>query len=213
VHPYEEVAHYIRESTAIVVTDCACRKHHALLGNDDPATMESQCGHRIADTCIQLFYSNDVVNEFNSMGGRQISKVEAMNILEACEQEGLVHTSFNAKERIEFICNCCPCCCGILGTVTRVPQQVGAFVKSNFLPFVGPECKKCGQCAKACPMHAIEHSSGSMPSIATARCIGCGACSSTCKTGAMRLVKKTEREPAVDTIDAHLRFATSKLVN
>ncbi len=211
VHPHEEIRHYIEQATSITVGDCACRKHHAILKDQVHDTMESTCGHSIADTCMQLFYDGYEANEYNSLGGRQVSKDEAIEITEKCEKEGLVHTSFNSKEKIQFICNCCPCCCGILGTVTRMNQKNGAFVSSNFLPFVDENaCIRCGSCVAACPVQAIGHSKNELPSIDASKCIGCGLCAVKCSKQAMHMVKKKTHEPAADTVDVHLRFATQK---
>lgn len=211
VHPHEEIRRYIEEASAITVGDCACRKHQAILQYPRPDAMDSKCGHPISDTCMQLFYDGYEATEYNSLGGRPVSKREALDIIEACERNGLVHTSFNAKEKIEFICNCCPCCCGILGTVTRVNQRNGAFVASNFLPFVDTKaCVSCGTCARACPVTAIRVEQGAKPAIDGTRCIGCGLCAVACAKGAMHMVKQKDAEPALDTVDAHLRFATQK---
>ena len=47
--------------------------------------------------------------------GRQITKEEALEILNQSEETGLVHAGLNRQE-IDFICNCCPCHCMILKT-------------------------------------------------------------------------------------------------
>ena len=211
VHAYEEIKKYVEAATAITITDCACRKHHAILNAKDSAAMKPNCDHAIEETCMQFFYDSEEANEFNSLGGKAISKQKALQIIEDVERDGLVHTSFNSKEKIEFLCNCCPCCCGILGTITRIDQNVGAFVNSNFLPFLNSKsCKQCGNCALACPMKAITFEKGSNPSINLDICIGCGVCAVKCPTQAIHMRKRKEHEPALDTVDAHLRFANQK---
>ena len=39
--------------------------------------------------------------------------------LDRAEQAGLVHLTDNVQDKVNFICNCCGCCCGFLGTVTN----------------------------------------------------------------------------------------------
>lgn len=53
--------------------------------------------------------------------GRQITKEEALEILNQSEEAGLVHASLNRQE-IDFICNCCPCHCMILKTALSQPK-------------------------------------------------------------------------------------------
>ena len=40
---------------------------------------------------------------------REISKAEALEIIQQCEEAGLVHMVDNAREEIKHTCNCCGC--------------------------------------------------------------------------------------------------------
>lgn len=47
------------------------------------------------------------------------------------------------------------------------------------------KCKKCGECAKDCPPHAIKFAKGSVPSIDQGKCIRCYCCQELCPEGAV----------------------------
>ncbi len=72
------------------------------------------CKHKL-ETCLVLSEEENAFDYFN-LAGTIISREEAHNFLKQVEDDGLVHTSFyNVKERLTAICNCCPCCCGVIG--------------------------------------------------------------------------------------------------
>jgi len=59
-----------------------------------------------------------------------ITKEEALKLLDETEEIGLVHSSTNVVNEINYVCNCCGCCCGMLQGLAGGLE--GAMVKANY---------------------------------------------------------------------------------
>ena len=179
---FEEVARYLENAKFISVQDCACR------------VSKGACDAPV-DVCRALGYSAKYLAERDM--GRLIEPEEALAVLERARDAGLVHMTSNTRNRVDFICNCCSCCCGLMGTVTRL-GGAAMDIASNFYAVVDPDsCLACGLCADACPVEAIvvEDLAGVNPEL----CIGCGVCATRCPEDALALVRRaTTYEPPAD---------------
>ena len=136
--------------------------------------------------------------DYFNLAGTIISRDEAFKLLNQVEEDGLVHTTFyNVKERFNAICNCCPCCCGVIRAVKEF-NAPHIMAKSNFSASIDEEiCDSCGICAQErCPMDAITESDGAYR-VSREKCIGCGVCTVACKTGAIKLIRKPDDEHVV----------------
>jgi Na+-translocating ferredoxin:NAD+ oxidoreductase subunit B len=177
VHPYEEVKHLINEANYIALANCACR------------VSVDKCD-KPKEVCL-IF---DGTAEFLTERGfaRQISAEEGLKVLDQAEAAGLVHTSNNSADRASLICNCCPCCCTILRGRTQL-KHPHAFEPSRFEAAVNADtCAGCSLCAdERCPMKAIEIVSD-VAIVNAAECIGCGLCATSCPTGAISLVERSQ---------------------
>ncbi|MBD3220787.1 4Fe-4S dicluster domain-containing protein, partial [bacterium] len=122
-------------------------------------------------------------------------------------ERGLVQFGENVQQRVNFICNCCGCCCEALLAQKRF-AHLHPVHTTNWLPAVDEErCDGCGRCVAACPVDAIALRSAEGPSQelddaprrrATARidtdvCLGCGVCVRRCTRDAMSLERRPER--------------------
>ena len=191
VHRYEDVRRMIDEAKSFQLMECICRKEQALQGNP--------CSHTL-ETCLGISGEEDAFDKFPR--GKIISKEDALKVIMNAEEEGLVHFSYNVQEGHAFVCNCCSCCCAGLRGIKEfnAPQMVA---KSHFLAVIDPDgCTACGVCAdERCPVDAIVNEDLAYRVLAE-RCIGCGACTTSCPTESVRLVRKPESER--DTPPANL---------
>ena len=180
VFPFEVASKYIAENSPITVSICYCRHEKRLLDR----------GCKYPDeVCLQLGPFAEFVRERGF--GREIDKAEALEILKKSADAGLIHTSSNTQERIDFICNCCTCCCGILQGVYRFGDPVRS-VSSNYEAVVDAEaCTGCEECVDRCQMDAVTIVDN-QAQIDLARCIGCGVCVYHCPTDALTLASRAD---------------------
>jgi NAD-dependent dihydropyrimidine dehydrogenase PreA subunit/DNA-binding MarR family transcriptional regulator len=180
VFPFEVASKYIKDNSPITVSICYCRHEKRLLDR----------GCKYPDeVCLQLGPFAEFVKERGF--GREIDKMEALDILKRSAEAGLIHTSSNTRERIDFICNCCTCCCGILQGVYRFGDPMRS-VSSNFEAAIDMDsCSGCAECADRCQMDAITIVDDKAK-IKLERCIGCGVCVYHCPMEAITLVSRTD---------------------
>jgi Na+-translocating ferredoxin:NAD+ oxidoreductase RNF subunit RnfB len=182
VFPYETASHFIDQADTISVTTCYCRHEKRLLDHG--------CQYP-DDVCLQFgaFARFIVQRKF----GREVTREEAHEILRRSKEAGLIHTSNNTRDHIDFICNCCSCCCGILQSLqsTTMPTMAAA---SNYLARVDEaRCVACAECMERCHMDAITME-GDRAKVDAGRCVGCGVCVNFCPSEAISLEARPERQ-------------------
>jgi NAD-dependent dihydropyrimidine dehydrogenase PreA subunit len=131
---------------------------------------------------------------------RPVSVSECLELLHSAYENNLVQFGENVRRGVNFICNCCGCCCEAMLAVKRFGLVHP--VHSNFIARVDEtECSGCNLCASDCPVNAIgtEQSQGSFGGKPlTARvdekiCLGCGVCVRNCPTGSLHLESRPEQ--------------------
>ncbi|MBP7735888.1 MAG: hypothetical protein KA369_07940 [Spirochaetes bacterium] len=132
---------------------------------------------------IVILYGAEIYRHLN-LGYRVITAAEAKNIVRQCRDAGLVHSIDFCMQTGKWafvLCNCDSKIC----VLTRTFILTGKFI------YAGPEIvalkadkclgeKKCGHCIRVC-MFGVNSSTGTKPSVAFDRCLGCGQCSRVCK--------------------------------
>jgi ferredoxin len=178
VHPFERASEILSHAKAWGVRECICRKQQHLLGHD--------CGHPL-ESCLVFA---PVPHAFDrSTVDRSITKEEALEILRKTEEAGLVHTSGNYRDGIEYICNCCTCCCGIIRGIAEY-GIMSAVARSGFQIAVDAgSCSACGDCIERCQFHALTLA-GAALDVDIARCVGCGLCVVSCPSESMHLERR-----------------------
>ncbi|MFX0133734.1 MAG: 4Fe-4S dicluster domain-containing protein, partial [Candidatus Hodarchaeota archaeon] len=184
IMPYEDVINLIEEADIIGLQKCACRTRYDFLGS-------RKCDHPL-ESCIGV---NDGARFFIERGhAREITKEEAKKLLKEFNEMGLVHTTENFQEGAHsLICNCCACCCSLLGGITRWdnPRAVAA---ANFIANITDleNCARCETCVQNCNFKAIQMEDDG-PVIDKNKCMGCGVCVVNCPQEIIEL-KREERE-------------------
>ena len=186
VAPYEDAKQILLSKDKLAVTRCICRVQKGLIdqGCDKPVEVCFMAGSH-----AQYYVDKGL--------GRWVGREEALEILDRCEEAGLVPQPFNAKDP-GGMCNCCGDCCGMLRSLKKHPRPA-EMVVSNYYARVDPDlCSGCEICLNRCQMEAIRVGDDGIAQVNKNRCIGCGLCVTTCSTGAMHLEPKPEdlrREP------------------
>ncbi len=176
--PYDDVRDLLLEQRTFQVNECICRLQQEQLGET--------CTY---PTRVCLSFSE---RERAARPG-DLTRAEALALLDMTEQVGLVHTVSNVTEGIGYVCNCCGCCCGILRGINDwgIADSVAS---ANYYAVIEPElCAGCGTCIDRCQVGAISEGDG-YSVVDRSRCIGCGLCVTGCPNDVARLERKPEAE-------------------
>jgi ferredoxin len=185
VATYESAREIIKNSGYSAIGMCYCRHKKEHLGD---TCKKNAPTHEI---CISL----GTAAKFMVRRGfaEKRSTEQLLTVLERARDLRLTHITDNIRHKPSFICNCCSCCCELLGGVQRgYPMGVA---KTNYtLQVDGETCLGCGLCQKACNVAALEMvESENGKRKKTVRligdsCLGCGACISACPSNSLSLV-------------------------
>jgi ferredoxin len=190
VLPYEKVSEFIKDSSYMAITNCFCRHEAELLDRSCDAPKEvCMAFGPFAEFLVDRGYA------------RKATREDMLGALRKSEEAGLVHISDNIQEKINFICNCCGCCCGFLGTITKlgIPNAVAV---SRYLAAVDEDlCNGCENCIDVCQVDAIAMQDD-IAVIDVNKCIGCGLCVSHCPSEAIENVEREDwKEPAANIVE------------
>lgn len=182
---YEDAANILRSKDIIAVAECVCRKMSGV--------MDESCGKPL-EACFM--FGSMAQNYIDRGRGRKIGVDEALTILKAAQESGLVTQPASALNPTGM-CNCCGDCCGVLRSVAEQPKPAEV-VFSNYYARINPdECVSCEKCIDRCQMNAIQVNDDKPSGIDLDRCIGCGLCVSACPTGSLRLEAKDTKDRRV----------------
>ena len=199
---FEKASHIIESARHIGISMCYCRHKARHLGTACDAPM---------DICMTFGDCADslIRHEF----ARRVNASECMELLREAYKNNLVQFGENVRESPSFICNCCGCCCEALQAARKFgmlhPVQTTAYIPR----IIEYGCTGCGQCAKACPIEAIElvaavpsipeTNAGEMPPNTATRkkkarindeiCLGCGVCARACNNQSICMERRAEK--------------------
>ncbi len=193
--PFEQAKFLVENARRVAVMDCACRTHMKIHNNGKPINEYP------INVCVCFNSWADYTIEHGF--GRELTKEEVIELLSEAAKAGLVHTTQNITGKSTFMCNCDRDCCIMLRGLRQF-KDPGLVASSNFIPEYNEEnCSFCKTCTKLCPMYTIEADEDENKiKINYNRCIGCGVCAFNCPNGALTIVKKYDKIPAADLMEA-----------
>lgn len=187
---YERATEIIKTASHIGVGMCYCRHKMEHLGRACKAPM---------DICMTF---NATAASLTKHGhARRIDSVECLDLLKQAYDHNLVQFGENVREEVNFICNCCGCCCEAMIAARRF-SILNPVHTTNFVPVILNEtCNGCSKCVNVCPVEAMtlvsandpHHPNRKKASLDEERCLGCGVCVRTCTTGSILLKSSAKR--------------------
>ena len=187
---YERATEVIRTATHIGVGICYCR--HKM------EHVEKACNAPM-DICMTFNSSAESLTKHGH--ARRIDTVECLDLLQQAWDEKLVQFGENVRERVNFICNCCGCCCEAMIAARRF-AMFNPVHTTNFIPEIAEEkCTGCAKCVNVCPVEAMGLVSANHPAhpmLKKARldvgiCLGCGVCVRSCPEKSILLRSRPKR--------------------
>jgi len=187
---YERASEVIRTASHRAVGMCYCR--HKMLHVDRACT---------APMDICMTFNNTAASLSKHGHARSADVPEMLDLLQTAYGNNLVQFGENVRQRVNFICNCCGCCCEAMIAARRF-AVLNPVHTTHFIPTVlNPDCTGCGRCVNACPVEAMALVSANDPHrpkrknarLDETACLGCGLCVRACGHGAVRLKSRETR--------------------
>ncbi len=86
---------------------------------------------------------------------RPVDVAEGLDLLQQAWEHNLVQFGENVRQGVNFICNCCGCCCEAMIAARRF-AYLNPVHTTNFIVEVNvTDCNGCGKCVSACPVEAM----------------------------------------------------------
>ena len=187
---YERASKVIETADPMGISLCYCRHKMQHLDKSCEAPMD-----------ICMTFNTSAASLIRHGHARRVDAVEGRELLHRAYENGLVQFGENNQTGVNFICNCCGCCCEALLAAKRF-AHLHPVHTTNYIPALTSEsCKGCGKCVDICPVEALSLISANDPHKPKRRkarldkeiCLGCGLCVRSCPTESMQLTPRAEK--------------------
>ena len=187
---YERASEVIRTATHRGIGVCYCRHKMEHVGKDCNAPKNiCMTFNGSAESLIKYEYA------------RPVDIAEGLDLLQQAWESNLVQFGENVREGVNFICNCCGCCCEAMIAARRF-AFLNPVHTTNFIVEINEaDCNGCGKCISACPVEAmtlVSANDAHQPNrkkahLNTELCLGCGVCVRSCNRNGLSLRSRQTR--------------------
>ena len=187
---YERASQVINTASHIGISTCYCRHKMSHMGRDCDAPKEiCMTFNSVASSLIKYDYA------------RRAGVTECLDLLETAYSHNLVQFGDNVRKDVNFICNCCGCCCEAM-TAARKFAILQPVLTTNFIPKIQDEkCTGCRKCVTVCPIEAMSlvsandphHPKKKVARVNEKICLGCGVCARVCPENCIGLKSRDQR--------------------
>ena len=187
---YEKASEVIKTASHVGIGVCYCRHKMEHVGKNCGAPMD-----------ICMTFNGSAESLIRHGVARKVDAAEGLDLLGKAYDYNLVQFGENVQEKVNFICNCCGCCCEAL-IAARKFGFLNPVHTTNYIPDICEEkCNGCGKCVALCPVEAMTLVTASDPhkpgrkkaKMDSDQCLGCGVCITGCNTDALQLKFRGER--------------------
>jgi len=185
---YERATQVIETANDIGIGLCYCRHKRQHQGRACAAEMD-----------ICMTFNTVAASLIRSNYARRVDRSECKELLHKAWEQNLAQFGENVQNGVNFICNCCPCCCEAMLAAQRFGHEHPVHT-SNFIARVETNCSGCGRCLAACPVKVISLETAGANGRGARRavvdeelCLGCGVCARNCRIRALTMAPRAKR--------------------
>ncbi len=196
---YERASEVIKTASHIGIGVCYCRHKMQHAGEACDAPMD-----------ICMTFNNSAASLIRHEYAREVDQHECFDLLQKAYDHNLVQFGENIQKRVNFICNCCGCCCEALLAAKKF-GMLNPVETTGFLPLIDADrCTGCGKCVQVCPVEAMTLVSANDPRkpkkmkarINEEICLGCAVCVKNCAENCI-LLKERDRKVITPVTSTH----------